>query len=81
MLVWTAWNRTVYLYKMDLILNNQQSLKCHKIQRTKQTNETNQLLLKNKFDPKCIIFDTIEQQFIYIKNNDSININLERNTW
>ena len=29
MLNWIVWNRTVYMYKMDLALNNQQRLLCH----------------------------------------------------
>ena len=36
MLKWTVWNRTVYLYKMDLALNNLQRLICHKTQSNKQ---------------------------------------------
>ena len=32
MLNWIVWNRTVYLYKMDLALNNLQRLICHKTQ-------------------------------------------------
>ena len=35
MLNWIVWNRTVYLYKIDLALNNLQRLICHK---PKQTN-------------------------------------------
>ena len=38
MLNWIVWNRTDYLYKMDLALNNLQRLICHKIQTTNQTN-------------------------------------------
>ena len=34
MLHWTAWNRTDYLYKIDLALNNLQRLICHKTQLT-----------------------------------------------
>ena len=37
MLNWIVWNRTDYLYKMDLALNNLQMLICHKTQTT-QTN-------------------------------------------
>ena len=36
MLYWIAWNRTVYLYIMDLALNNLQGLICHKTQTNKQ---------------------------------------------
>ena len=35
MLNWIFWNRTVYLYKMDLALNNLQRLICHKTQTNK----------------------------------------------
>ena len=35
MLNWIVWNRTDYLHKMDLALNNQQRLICHKTQPTK----------------------------------------------
>ena len=34
MLNWTVWNRTGYLYKMDLALNNLQRSICHKTQLT-----------------------------------------------
>ena len=34
MLNWIVWNRTVYLYKIDLALNNIQRLICHKTQPT-----------------------------------------------
>ena len=30
LLNWFVWNRTVYMYKMDLVLNNLQWLMCHK---------------------------------------------------
>ena len=42
MINWIVWNRTVYLNKMDLTLNNQQRLMCHKNQtnKIKQTNNT-----------------------------------------
>ena len=33
MLNWIVWNRTIYMYKLDLALNNQQWLICH---QTKQ---------------------------------------------
>ena len=36
MLNWIVWNRTEYLYKMDLALNNLQRLIHHKIQSTNQ---------------------------------------------
>ena len=39
MLNWIVWNGTVYLYKMDLALNNLQRLICHKIQTNKQINK------------------------------------------
>ena len=35
---WIVWNQTVYLYKMDLALNNLLKLICHKTQTNKQTN-------------------------------------------
>ena len=42
MLNWIVWNRTDYLYKMDLALNNLQRLMCHKTQTTNQpTNHQN----------------------------------------
>ena len=31
MLNWIVWNRTVYMYKIDLVLNNLEWLICHKI--------------------------------------------------
>ena len=34
MLKWIVWNRTDYLYKIDLTLNSQQRWICHKIQTT-----------------------------------------------
>ena len=34
MLKWIVWNRTDYLYKMNLALNNLQKLICHKNQPT-----------------------------------------------
>ena len=40
MLNWIVLNRTDYLHKMDLALNNLQRLICHK---TQQNNKTNQL--------------------------------------
>ena len=36
MLNWIVWNRTDYLYKIDLTLNNLQGLIYHKIQTTNQ---------------------------------------------
>ena len=36
MLNWIVWNWTVYLYKMDLALNNLERLICHKTQTNKQ---------------------------------------------
>ena len=39
MLNWIVWNRTVYLYKMDLVLINLQWLICHKTQTTNQPQE------------------------------------------
>ena len=36
MLNWIVWNRTVYLYKMDLALNNLRKLICHKTQPTNE---------------------------------------------
>ena len=33
---WSIWNTTDYLYKMDLALNNLQTLICHKTQSTNQ---------------------------------------------
>ena len=36
MLNWTVWNKTDYLHKMDLVLNNLQRLICHKTQPTNQ---------------------------------------------
>ena len=32
---WIVWNRTVYMYKMDLALNNLQWLMCHKTKPNK----------------------------------------------
>ena len=36
MWIWIIWNRIVYLYKMDLALNNLQKLICHKNQPTNE---------------------------------------------
>ena len=38
MLNWTVSNRTVYLYKMDVALNNLQWLICYKTQTNQPTN-------------------------------------------
>ena len=45
MLNWTAWNRTVYMYKMDLALTNLQWLMCHKT----KPNQTSNLPLQRIF--------------------------------
>ena len=37
MLNWIVWNRTVYVYKMDLALNNLQTFICPKTQTYKHT--------------------------------------------
>ena len=41
---WIVWNRTVYLYKMDLTFSNIQWLMCHKAKSNKQTNKQNWIL-------------------------------------
>ena len=41
MLNWIVWNRTDYLHKIDLALNNLERLICPKSQRTNQTNHRN----------------------------------------
>ena len=50
MLNWIVWNRTDYLYKIDLALNNLQRLICHK------TQTTNQLLIPHKVNNKCFFY-------------------------
>ena len=37
MLNWIVWNKTIYLFEMDLALNNLQILIYHKTQTNKQT--------------------------------------------
>ena len=40
MLNWIIWNRTDYVYKMDLALNNLQRLICHKNPTNQQINQS-----------------------------------------
>ena len=54
MLNWIVWNTAVYLYKMDLALNNLQWLICHK---TKPINESyGGLEQQNRTWPKLMIY-------------------------
>ena len=46
MLNWIIWNRTDYVYKMDLALNNLQSLICYKTQPTNQLAKLNDYIFK-----------------------------------
>ena len=58
MLNWIVWNRTVFMNKMDLALNNLQRLMCHKTKSNLLTNIKNILLIRLSFFfvAKCSFF-------------------------
>ena len=56
MLNWIVWNRTVYLYKNGLSLNNLQRLICHKTQTNKFFWHLNCILMLNWIAWNGIVF-------------------------
>ena len=60
MLNWIVWNRTVYLSKIDMALNNQQMLICHKTQTNKKNIQATFVRkLYSKYFSKSISIKTI----------------------
>ena len=55
MLKGIVWNETVYLYKMDLALNNRQMFLCHKLQPNNQRTKHKEIYAQIKIAHETII--------------------------